>query len=87
MYPAAGYTGSVTYLRRPVAPVYAYTTISGRVIVYDPVNSVQLEWKQTDIIPILLKALSSIGINLSNSDLGQFSQIKTQGNFLGQNRL
>lgn len=87
LYPASGYTGTVTYFRRPVKPVYGYNTISGRVIVYDPATSVQLEWKQTDIIPILLKALSSIGINLSSGDISQFAQVKTNNNFLGQNRL
>ncbi len=88
IYPtSSGYTGSVTYLRRPIKPVYAYTVISGRVINYDAVNSVQLEWKETDINKILLKALQSIGINLSDQEIQQWSQIKTQENFIGQNRL
>lgn len=87
LYPATGYTGSATYLRRPARPVYGHNVISGRVIVYDPTTSTQLEWKQTDIIPILLKALESIGINLSSQDVSQFAEMKTQNNFLGQNRL
>jgi len=36
LYPTgSGYTGTVTYFKRPVKPVYAYTVISGRVIQYD----------------------------------------------------
>ena len=88
IYPTnVGYAGTVTYLRRPVKPVYGHNTISGRVIVYDPTTSTQLEWKQTDIIPILLKALESVGINLSSAEVSQFAQVKTTNNFLGQNRL
>ena len=33
IYPAGVYNGNVTYLRRPVKPVYGYTVVSGRVIV------------------------------------------------------
>lgn len=87
IYPAAGYNGSVTYLRRPVAPVFAYTIISGRVIVYDEANSTQLEWRDTEIVPILLKGLSSIGINLSDEEISQFAALKTQSNFQNINRL
>ena len=87
LYPQVGYTGRAVYFSRPIVPVFAYTVISGRVIVYDPTNSVQLQWKQTDIIPILLKSLQSIGINLSSDDVSQFAQMRTQSNFVGQNRL
>jgi hypothetical protein len=87
LYPAAGYNGSVTFLRRPVKPVFAYSVISGRVIVYDHDNSTQLEWRQTEIIPVLLKALESIGINLSDQEIAGFAEAKTQSNFSGVNRL
>lgn len=87
LYPAAGYTGTVTYFRRPVAPVFAYTIISGRVIVYNQAASIQLEWRATEITPIILKCLRSVGVNLSDGEISQFSQIATQDNFIGQNRL
>ncbi len=87
LYPAGAYNGNVTYLRRPVKPVFGYTVISGRVIVYDPNNSTQLEWRETEHIPLLLKGLQSIGINLSDQEIQNFAQIKTQENWVGQNRL
>lgn len=87
LYPQSGYTGTVTYFRRPVAPIFAYTVISGRVIVYDQAASTQLEWRVTEIIPICLKALRSMGINLTDGEISQFSQLATEGNFTGQNRL
>ena len=87
LYPTAGYSGTVTYLRRPVKPVFAYTIISGRVIVFDEANSTNLEWRETELVPILLKGLSTIGINLPDGAISQFAEAKTQNNFLGVNRL
>lgn len=87
LYPLSGYTGTVTYFRRPIAPVFAYTVISGRVIVYNQAASTQLEWRTTEITPICLKALRSIGINLSDAEIGQFAEMATNQNFAGQNRL
>lgn len=85
MYPTSGYTGTITYLRRPIKPVFAYNLISGRTIVYDAANSTQLEWRETEITPILLKGLSSLGINLSAADVSQFAEMKTQQNYQGVN--
>ncbi len=87
LYPLSGYTGTVKYFSRPVKPVLGYTTISGRVIVYDEDSSVQLQWRETEIVPLLLKALESLGINLSDAEVSQFSQLKTYQNYQGINRL
>ncbi len=87
MYPLSGYTGTVTYLRRPVKPVFGYSTVSGRIIVYDPATSTQLEWKETDINQIILKALEIAGVNLSAAELAQFAEQKTNQNFSGVNHL
>lgn len=87
LYPNGTYNGNVTYLRRPVRPVMGYSVISGRVIVYDSNTSTQLEWRETDIIPVLLKGLESMSINLSAQEVQNFAQIKTQSNWVGQNRL
>lgn len=87
LYPASIYNGNVTYLRRPVKPVYGYTVISGRVIIYDPNTSTQLEWRETEHIPLLLKGLQSLSINLSDAEIQNFAQIKTQDNWQGINRL
>lgn len=87
LYPAGAYNGNVTYLRRPVAPVFGYTTISGRVIVYNPNTSVQLEWRETEQDMILLKALASIGINIGSNEIMQWSEAKTQANYMNINRL
>lgn len=87
LYPAASYNGNVTYLRKPVPPVFGYDVISGRVIVYNPSTSTQFEWRDTEISSILLKALSSIGINLTSADVENWSQTKTTENYQNVNRL
>ncbi len=87
LYPTAGYTGTVTYFKRPVKPVYGYTVISGRVINYNPDTSVQLEWRDTEITQVILKSLRSIGINLPDEAINQFSAIATAGNYQGMNHL
>ena len=73
-------------MRRPLKPVYAYT-VSGRSIVYLPEQSIQLEWRTNDINIILLKALSSIGINLGDQEVMQFAELKSQENYQGVNHL
>jgi len=85
--PVHAYNGEVVFLRRPVAPVFGYTIISGRVIVYNPNTSVQLEWSENWINAVLVKALSSIGINLSNQEIQNYSEIKSQSNYQSVNML
>lgn len=87
IYPKAQYNGTVTFLRRPAKPVFAYTTISGRVIVYDSANSVQLEWKESEVMTIMLKALSLIGININSQEIVQYAELKGNQDFSGQNRM
>lgn len=86
LYPLSGYTGTVTYFRRPVKPVFGYSTVSGRIIVYDPSTSVQLEWRENEIDSILLKALKSVGINLTSADIAGWAETQSQQNFSGVNK-
>lgn len=86
LWPTEANTGVVTFLRRPVAPYFAYNVISGRVIVYDEANSIQLEWKESDQNMVLILALQSIGINISEADIIQWSENKGGQNFQGMIR-
>lgn len=80
LYPATPQAGTVYYLSRPAAPFFSYTVVSGRVIVYDPNTSTQLEWADNDVVAILVKALSYMGINLSEQDIMQYAEMKDQQN-------
>lgn len=88
LYPKVNnYTGTVSYMRKPIKPVYGYTVVGGRTIEYDPATSTQLEWRESDVNMVLLKALSSIGINLSDAEVSQFAEVKSQQNYQGVNHL
>ena len=97
LYPRQNiYDGFIYYMRRPIKPIYGYTIVGGRTIVYNPTlynavtnpgGSRQLEWRNNDITLILLKALSSLGINLSDQEVSQFAELKTQQNYQGVNHL
>lgn len=87
LYPKIQYFGEVTFYRRPVRPVFGYSLISERVVVYNSGTSTQLEWHETQHQEVLLKALSSIGINLRDQEIAEWAQIKTSQNFVGQNKL
>lgn len=87
IYPTgSGYNGVVKFFRRPTKPHMAYTVISGRVIVYDAANSVQLEWSEEWQNAILIKALESIGINITDQSISQWAEQKSQENAAGINR-
>lgn len=81
LYPAQPQAGVMMYLKSPAEPYFAYSLVSGRVIVYNPTDSVQLEWSEKDIESILLIALEGLGINMSEADILQWAQIKNQQNF------
>lgn len=85
LYPTAGYTGQVSYLRRPIKPVFGYTVISGRVIVYNPATSTQLEWGENFYNAVLIKSLSSIGINLDDQQVSQYAELKSAANYQSVN--
>jgi len=87
LYPAYAYNGNVTYLRRPVKPVFAYSTVSGRVIVYNSGSSTQLEWRQSELGEIIIKALSGIGINIGSQEITGWAQVKSESNYQNVNRL
>jgi len=86
LYPTSAYNGNVSYLTRPIAPVFGYTVISGRVIVYNPNTSTQLQWRDSEIPMVIVKALSSIGINIGSQEVMQWSQTKTEANYANVNR-
>lgn len=83
--PTGVYNGTVTFLRKPTDIVFGYTVISGRVIVYDPNTSVQFEWNDQWQNAVLVKALSSIGINLTDQQVSQYAELKTSSNYQSVN--
>lgn len=78
-YPNDIQTAIVTYLRKPIDPVWAFTVVNGRPV-YDPANSVDLEAPDEAANEIMMMALSYLGINLREQELIQYSEmLKNQG--------
>lgn len=82
LYPRVQQSGLLSYFSRPVAPKFVYTVVSGRVIVYNKSSSTQLAWGDDEITPLLLHTLNTLGINLSDQEIVQFSEMKVQQNLL-----
>jgi hypothetical protein len=75
LFPELTSNGGVYYLRRPVKPVFGYTQ-SGRTITYSSGTSTQLEWKQNDLMNVIVIALQYIGINLDANGVLQYADAK-----------
>jgi hypothetical protein len=72
VYPQQTQTGFFTYLRRPARPVYA-TVESGRLIVFDATNSINLEWEDSYINNIIARALKYVSVNMGEPEVYNFA--------------
>jgi len=79
LYPKVPQSGTAWYYRMPAVPVLATTLISGRVLMYNAGGSTQLEWSDKDINTIIIRALSGVGINLSEEDVQNWAMQKETG--------
>jgi hypothetical protein len=80
VYPAAVGTYKVTYLKKPLKKDVKYTLSGGRPVITPvtaPTNpSEMLEWNQQNFNDLAVRILSFLGINLKDSDLMQYSELK-----------
>jgi hypothetical protein len=77
VYPKTIPNVSMSYLRLPAEAKWAYTTESGRPV-YDPENSVDLEWPEGCMNDLLIRAASFLGVNLKAGDITQYAEAKQQ---------
>ncbi|MFA5151451.1 MAG: hypothetical protein WC554_02710 [Clostridia bacterium] len=63
------------YYRWPVDPVFAYVLGDGY-ITYDSAASTEFEWVQDEHITLVNMMLTYIGINLRETDIYQYSELK-----------
>jgi hypothetical protein len=68
---------TMTYLREPLRPVWAFTLVNGRPV-YDAANSVDVEFPFEVYNEIMVKILSYVGINLREGALMQYAEMKDQ---------
>lgn len=75
-FPSTLTSAKIIYFKIPAEAKWAYTGD----LVYDAVNSVQLEWPLNDYNDIIYRTLGIIGINLKDGDLIRVSQtVKNDG--------
>lgn len=72
IYPQSTQIGYFNYLKRPATPTLAVTQV-GRVITYDSVNSIQLEFSDIYFNHILAKALVYAGVNMGEAEVTAFA--------------
>lgn len=65
----------IHYLARPQAPQFVYT-MSGRQVVYDENNSVQLGWSDISIEKIIQRSLGMLGVHLEAQGVSSFNEAK-----------
>lgn len=84
VFPEAAANFKITYIKRPENRVVKYTLSgSGRPVIA-PVgtggsDSQYLEWNQQNFNDLAVIILAFLGVNLKDSELVQFSQLKQQG--------
>jgi hypothetical protein len=74
LWPQVPNAGYAYYLRRPDAPEFVYT-MNGRTVVYDDIQSVQLEWDDANTQKIMIKAIEFLGVNLDNDKLIAYTKL------------
>lgn len=65
----------IHYLARPQAPQFVYT-MSGRQVVYDENNSVQLGWSDISVEKIIQRSLGMLGVHLEAQGVSSFNEAK-----------
>ncbi len=73
IYPMQTHIGFYSYFRLPEQPVLAVNQV-GRVVTYDPANSVQFEFTDSYMNNVISKILKYVGINMGESEIEAFAQ-------------
>jgi hypothetical protein len=71
---------NLSYVRTPPSIVYATVNDSNNRPVYDPFNSVDPVWSNTDIFQVIVRALMLVGCNLQLNNVMQLAnEVKNNG--------
>lgn len=77
MYPTSIASISLSYLRKPATPEWAYTTVNDEPV-YDAGNSQDFETGETTHLEICMRILSAVGVNLRMGDIVQYAEMAEQ---------
>ena len=69
----------MTYLRKPITPIWGYTVVNNRPV-YDPVSSVNFEISEDNLNELVFNSLAYFGINMREQQIFQEAELfKQQG--------
>lgn len=72
--PATGIVSpKVSYLKFPATAIWNYTVVSNRPT-YNPTGSVNLEWDETQILNIVMRAISLMGISIKDQQVVNYAE-------------
>jgi len=77
IYPDAITNVTLTYVRKPVTPVYGYT-LNGDFVIYDPATSVQLEWPEILHPDFAVRCARYLGVTIREEELYQMAMARIQ---------
>lgn len=77
LHPEVPNTGYVHYLKNPQVPKFE-ASYDDRKEEYNKNNSVQMEWSDNYILPIIMRALQLLGVNIQSERLQQYTELKDQ---------
>lgn len=69
----------ITYIKTPPAVLWAYTLNSSQRPVYDPINSINFIWTDTEIYRLTARILFYMGTSIREDELIKVAQEMTQG--------
>jgi len=79
-YPASVGHANLSYVRTPPRIYWAYTLDVNGQPVYDPINSEQPIWMETDALEVIVRMLRMLGVNLQANVVSQYAQeVKNTG--------
>lgn len=79
-YPENTGNARLSYIRTPPTIRWSYVADGNGLPVYDPINSIDPIWSETDMLQIVVRALALVGVNLQFGTVMQYSeQIKQSG--------
>lgn len=70
VYPSGESGGQAVWLKRPSQPVMVYSVVDGEEV-YNPVGSVDMEWRDKDMVEVIIAAVGILGVALDNAMLVQ----------------
>lgn len=82
LYPMQSQSGKFSYFSEPIPPLFKYTVVSGRVIVYNQAGSTQLAWGSGEVQGVLISTLRSVGINIGENDIQAFAEQANKENLM-----